>query len=198
VPALPSSVLEPLWVQIAALLPVRHIHHPLGCHRPRIHDRLVFDKLIQVLVFGCSYRRIADHTCSASTLRRRRDEWISTGVAEQLRLAVLGAYQRLLGLELENLAVDGCITKAPCGGQVAGPSPVDRRKQGLNRSIITDAGGIPLGAVPAAANRRDDGLLAATLDTLAVVGQGCPSGRWCTWTLAMTTRPAGRCWPSGA
>jgi hypothetical protein len=33
-------------------------------------DRVVFDKLIQVLVFGCGYRRIADHTCSATTLRR--------------------------------------------------------------------------------------------------------------------------------
>jgi hypothetical protein len=73
-------------------------------------------------------------------------------------------------LDLEHLAVDGCITKAPCGGQVAGPSPVDRGKQGLKRSVVTEADGIPLGAVPAAANRRDDGLLAATLDTLAVVG----------------------------
>ena len=60
-PALPSSVLEPLWVQIAALLPARPDTHPLGCHRPRIPDRIVFDKLIQVLVFGCGYRRIADH-----------------------------------------------------------------------------------------------------------------------------------------
>src|SRR4029450_13712033 len=85
---------------------------------------------------------------------------------ERRRLAVLGAYQRLFGLELEQLAVDGCITKAPCGGQVAGPSPVDRRKQGLKRSIVTDAGTIPLGSVPAPANRRDDSLLAATLDTL--------------------------------
>jgi transposase len=157
-----------LWVQVAALLPVRRVHHPLGCHRPRIPDRIVFDKLIQVLVFGCGYRRIADHTCSATTLRRRRDEWIHAGVVEHLRLAVLDAYQRLFGLDLDHLAVDGCITKAPCGGQVAGPSPVDRRKQGWKRSIVTDAGGIPLGAVPAAANRRDDGLLAATLDTLAV------------------------------
>jgi transposase len=103
VPALPSSVLEPLWVQIAALLPDRQVHHPLGCHRPRIPDRVVFDKLIQVLVFGCGYRRIADATCSATTLRRRRDEWISTGVANQLRLAVLGAYDRMLGLELGHL-----------------------------------------------------------------------------------------------
>jgi len=155
-----------LWVQFASLLPVRQVHHPLGCHRPRIPDRLVFDKLIQVLVFGCGYRRIADATCSATTLRRRRDEWISAGVVEQLRLAVLAAYHRLFGLDLEHLAVDGCITKAPCGGQVAGPSPVDRRKQGLKRSQVTDTDGVPLGVVAAAANRRDDGLLAATLDTL--------------------------------
>jgi hypothetical protein len=121
-------------------------------------------------VFGCGYRRIADHTCSATTLRRRRDEWIALGLAERVRLAVLAAYDRLLGLELAHLAVDGCITKAPCGGEVAGRSPVDRGKQGLKRSVVTEAGGIPLGAVPAAANRRDDGLLAATLDTVTALG----------------------------
>ena len=169
-PVLPSSVLEPLWVQVAALLPTRQVRHPLGCHRPRIADRVVFDKLIQVLVFGCGYRRIADHTCSATTLRRRRDEWISTGVAERLRLEVLAAYDQLFGLELEQLAVDGCITKAPCGGQTAGPSPVDRRKQGLKRSVAVEASGIPLATLPAPANHRDDGLLAATLDALEVVG----------------------------
>jgi transposase len=170
VPALPSSVLEPLWVQVAALLPARQIHHPLGCHRPRIPDRIVFDKLIQILVFGCGYRRIADRTCSATTLRRRRDEWISAGVAEQLRLLVLAAYDQLFGLELTHLAVDGCTTKAPCGGQVAGPSPVDRRKQGLKRSVATEAAGMPLAALPAPANHRDDGLLAATLDAIGAVG----------------------------
>jgi transposase len=170
VPALPSSVLEPLWVQVAGLLPTRQVRHPLGCHRPRIADRVVFDKLIQVLVFGCGYRRIADHTCSATTLRRRRDEWISTGVAERLRLEVLAAYDQLFGLELEQLAVDSCTTKAPCGGQTAGPSPVDRRKQGLKRSVAVEAAGIPLATLPAPANQRDDGLLAATLDALKVVG----------------------------
>jgi transposase len=166
VPALPPSVLEPLWDQFAALLPHRDDAHPLGCHRPRIPDRVVFDKLIQVLVFGCGYRRIADHTCSATTLRRRRDEWIALGLAEQVRLLALTAYDRLVGLDLERLAVDGCITKAPCGGQIAGPSPVDRRKQGLKHSVAVDAHGVPLGAVAAPANRRDDGPLSATLDTL--------------------------------
>jgi transposase len=53
VPALPSSILEPLWVQVSALLPIHQVDHPLGCHRPRIPDRVIFDKLIQLLVFGC-------------------------------------------------------------------------------------------------------------------------------------------------
>ena len=35
---------------------------------------------------------------------------------------------------------------------------------------MTDAHGIPLGVVPASANRRDDRLLAATLDTVTVIG----------------------------
>jgi hypothetical protein len=43
-------------------------------------------------------------------------------VAEQLRRAVLAAYDRLFGLEMEHLVVDGCITKALCGGQVTGPA----------------------------------------------------------------------------
>jgi transposase len=178
VPAIPSCILEPLWHQVAALLPTRQVHHPLGCHRPRIPDRIVFHKLVQVLVFGCGYRRIADHTCSATTLRRRRDEWITLGVAEQLRLAVLAAYDRLFGLETEHLAVDGCITRAPCGGEVAGRSPVDRGKQGLKRSIVTESGGIPLGAVPAAANRRDDGLLAAATVTHVSLACGHSLYRW--------------------
>src|SRR5215210_4482298 len=44
----------------SALLPQRETNHPLGCHRARIPDRVIFEKLVQVLVFGCAYRRIAD------------------------------------------------------------------------------------------------------------------------------------------
>jgi hypothetical protein len=43
------------------------------------------------------------------------------------------------------VAVDCCITKAPCGGEKAGASPVDRGKQGLKRSTMVDGEGIPLG-----------------------------------------------------
>ncbi len=68
---LPSSISEPLWDQFAALIPTRVDTHRLACHRPRIADRVVFDKLIQVLVLGAAYERIADATCSATAIRAR-------------------------------------------------------------------------------------------------------------------------------
>jgi len=50
VPALPSCLLDPLHEQFRALLPVRHVDHPLGCHRPRVPDEVVFDKFVEGLV----------------------------------------------------------------------------------------------------------------------------------------------------
>ena len=142
---------------------VKMSNDPLGCHRSRIPERVVFEKLVQVLVFGCAYERIADASCSESTLRRRRNEWIEFGVMDRLRQICLEAYDRLIGLELSEVAVDCCLTKAPCGGEKAGRSPVDRGKQGIKRSIAVDASGVPLGAVSAPANRHDSPLLVPTL-----------------------------------
>lgn len=129
-PAVPSSVIEPLWVQFAALIPEHVDTHPLGCHSPRIADRVVFDKLVEVLVHGASYERIADTSCSATTIPTRRDEWIAAGIFTRLEQICLEAYERIVGLDLEDVTVDGCIAKAPCGGQAAGRSPVDPGKAG--------------------------------------------------------------------
>jgi transposase len=173
VTVVPSWLLEPSWEQFSALLPVRPVYdpsHPLGCHRPRISDRVIFEKLVQVLRFGCAYESIADRTCSATTIRLRRDEWIKAGIFARLKAIARDAYDRLIGLLLADLAVDGCITKAPGGGQCAGPSPVDRRKLGMKRSLLTDGAGIPLGRVLAPANRHDSPLLAPTLDKLGDLG----------------------------
>ena len=175
-PALPPYIIEPIFEQFCALLPERKTDHPLGCHRRRIPERVVFEKLVQILVFGCAYDRIADGSCSESTLRRRRDEWIELGVMERLREISLDAYDRLIGLELADLAVDGCLTKAPCGGEKAGRSPVDRGKMGIKRSMAVDASGIPLGAVTAAANRHDSPLLVSTLETVSEALGALPEG----------------------
>ncbi len=131
---------------------------------------MVFEKLVQVLVFGCAYWRIADEGCSATTLRRRRDEWIELGVMDELEEMARKSYDRVVGLELSDVAVDCCITKAPCGGERAGKSPVDRGKWGLKRSMMVDACGIPLGALSAPANRHASPLLAPTLGALEALG----------------------------
>ena len=167
-PALQPYIIQPIFEQFCALLPERKVDHPLGCHRPRIPDHVVFEKLVQVLVFGCAYWRIADESCSATTLRRRRDEWIEIGVMEALEKLTREAYDQAIGLDLFDVAVDCCITKAPCGGEKAGKSPVDRAKRGLKRSMAVDAQGIPLGVVAAGANRHDSPLLAPTLEAVEV------------------------------
>ncbi len=67
---------------------------------------------------GCSWDvagRITD--TSESTLRRRRDEWLAAGVFEALVDEALSGYERIIGLELGDLVVDGSLHKAPSGGE---------------------------------------------------------------------------------
>lgn len=167
--AVPSSLIEPIWVEFAALLPVRPEFvptHPLGCHRRRVPDRVVFEHVLAALVHGSGYERIATAACSDRTIRRRLKDWARWGLATELHAICLAAFDKMIGLRLRDLCADGAITKAPCGGEKAGPSPVDRRKGGLKRSVAADATGVPLGLVAAGANRHDSPLLGPTLDRM--------------------------------
>jgi hypothetical protein len=178
VPVVAVCLLEPLWGQFSVLLPERPVvspTHPLGCHRRRIPDRVVFEHVIAALVHGSGYERIASPGCSDGTIRRRVKEWAAAGLSERVHTLALEAYDRMIGLELDDLAVDGCLTKAPGGGETAGRSPVDRGKQGLKRSIVTDGTGIPLDVVSAGANRHDSPLLGPTLAGLDKLQGGLPA-----------------------
>jgi hypothetical protein len=115
---LPASLIEPLRVEFAALIgsdarPEFSPTHPWGCHRRRIGDRVVFDHVIAALVHGSGYERIASPGCSDRTIRRRLAEWASLGVGKALLRIALAAYHRMIGLDLQDLSVDGAITKAP-------------------------------------------------------------------------------------
>ena len=190
-PVLPVCLFEPLWVQFSALLPERPRFaptHPLGCHRERIADRVVFEHVIAALVHGSGYERIASPGCSDGTIRRRLKEWAAAGLSEQVHTLALQAYDRMIGLELDDLAVDGCITKAPSGGEVAGRSPVDRGKGGLKRSVVTEGTGLPLHLVAAGANRHDAPLLEPTLAGLDKL-DGLPDAPTVHLDLAYNGRP---------
>ena len=184
-PAVPSCLFEPVWVEFCALLgggerPEFDPAHPLGCHRRRVPDRVVFEHVVAALVHGSGYERIATPGCSDRTIRRRLKAWAALGIGEQVHALALRAYDQMIGLELGDVAVDGCITKAPCGGECAGPSPVDRRKGGLKRSVASDGYGIPLGIASAGANRHDSPLLAPTLTAASQQLDGSlPADRTC-------------------
>jgi hypothetical protein len=82
---------------------------------------VLFDQLVQVLVFGCVYEPIPSRRCR----RRRRDEWIDLGVMAAME-HLLHVHHRLIGLELGDIAVDGCITKALRDAELAWPSSVEQ------------------------------------------------------------------------
>lgn len=48
--AVPLSIIEPIWHQFEVLIPPVVDVHLLRCHRSRVPDRIVLDKLVQILV----------------------------------------------------------------------------------------------------------------------------------------------------
>jgi transposase len=115
VPAVPSSLLEPVWVEFHTAIgedpPEFDPTHPLGCHRRRIPSRVVFEHLLDALVHGSGFERIATEACSDRTIRRRLKKWAKAGAAQRVHAIALAAYDQMIGLELEDIPVDGCITQ---------------------------------------------------------------------------------------
>jgi len=167
--ALSPKVVDAVWAAVEALIPERPAtNHPLGCHRPRIDDRLCFEAILFRLVTGCSWD-VAGRLGKGSetTLRNRRDEWIEAGVFDALVEQALAGYDKIIGLDLSEVSIDGSQHKAPFGGQGTGRNPTDRGKQGWKWSICTDRDGIPIGWAIDAANRHDTILLEPTLKAVA-------------------------------
>lgn len=172
--ALIPRVFDAVWQAVEGRVRERvSAPHPLGCHRGRVSDRTCFYGMVVRLVTGCSWRTAAllchEHV-SATTLRNRRTEWLSAGVYDALCEEALHAYDKIIGLDLSEVAVDGSLHKAPAGGEGTGKSPVDRAKLGWKWSVATDARGIPIGWVVDGANRHDSVLLEPTLATVAARG----------------------------
>ena len=107
---------------------------------------------------------------SETTLRNRRDEWLRAGVFDAVVEQALAGYDKIIGLDLSEVSIDGSQHKAPFGGQGTGRNPTDRGKQGWKWSICTDRDGIPIGWAIDGANRHDTVLLNPTLDTVTARG----------------------------
>jgi hypothetical protein len=135
--AFDPEVVDVIWRTVEPPLPQQVETHPLGCHRPRVPGRVCFRGILIRLVTA---RR-------GSTSRR-------------------SSIARIVGLDLDDVTVDGSLHKAPYGGEGTGPNPTDRVKLGWKWSVASERHGIPLGWAIDGAHRNDVRLLEPTLDTI--------------------------------
>ena len=155
---MPSSLLEPIWIQFAALL-------PSGPKSPRVIRGAATaagsptgscsSTSLPALVHGSGDQRISSTVlCSATTIRRRvPDCGAAWAWPTKLHRITLAAYDQMIGSAPRRPRRRRLPHQGPsCKSDKAGPSPVDRAKQGLKRSTCVDAKGVPLGI---ASGRRE-------------------------------------------
>jgi hypothetical protein len=97
---------------------------PLGCRKPRIAGRIIFEKLIQVLRFGCSYESIAGCACGATAIRERCDERIRQGTFAELKEIAREAYARSWASCWRSPASTGASPRRPAAASAPGAAPL--------------------------------------------------------------------------
>ncbi len=109
---------DDLWEGMKLLLPERPNTHRFGGGRPRADDRRCMEAILFVLRTGCQWKALdATRFVPGSTAHDRFQEWAEAGVFRALWEAGLLAYDDWRGIDWSWLALDGCQTKAPLGGE---------------------------------------------------------------------------------
>ena len=87
-----------------------------------------------------------------------------------MKTEAITAFDRIIGLDMSEVALDGSLHKAPYGGEGTGANPPDRAKLGWKWSVAVERHGIPIGWTIDGANRHDIRLLEPTIE--AIIGNG--------------------------
>lgn len=153
-----------LWAATEPLIP----QHTTG-GRPKKPDRQMFAAIFYVLTTGIQWNALPRCPGAGSTVHDRFQQWTRAGVFEALRTTGLIEFDTSVGLDWAWQSIDGCMTKAPLGGDATGPNPTDRGKQGTERHLLTEGHGLPVGLVVTGANRNDVTQVEAVLDARPVV-----------------------------
>ncbi|MFE7268798.1 IS5 family transposase [Streptomyces sp. NPDC057592] len=134
--------------------------NPLPC-RVRLSgegedDEAVFAAIIYVLVSGCAWRALPPcFGASKSTVHRRFVVWSRAGVWGRLHQRILQLLDGQDVTDLSRAVLDSAHIRAKKGGELAGPSPVDRGRPGSKMHVLSDANGLPLRVGLSAANTHD-------------------------------------------
>ena len=109
---------DELWEVMRTFIPLHINTHRFGGGRPRVPDRVCANAIFYVLRTGCQWKALdATQFCPGSTAHDRFQEWVATGVFFEMWKAGLLDYDCLHGIDWSWLSMDGCMTKAPLGGE---------------------------------------------------------------------------------
>lgn len=158
---------ESLWLAVEPLLP-QPKPRPRG-GRPPMPDRDAFFAIFYILRTGIQWKALPRSLGAASTVHDRFQAWRRAGVFERLWASGLVEFDTERGLDFEWQSIDGCMTKAPLGGEATGPNPTDRAKKGTKRHLLTEGHGLPIGLVVTGANRNDMTQVEAVFESMPIL-----------------------------
>src|SRR5215475_11562924 len=137
---------DELWELMELCIPPHVNTHRFGGGRPRTPDRVCANAIFYVLRTSCQWKALdATKFCPGSTAHDRFQEWVEAGVFFEFWKQGLLEYDCLKGIDWRWLSMDGCMTKAPLGGEKTGKNPTDRAKRGVKRSLLVEGHGLPIG-----------------------------------------------------
>lgn len=134
--------------------------------RPPISLENGLNGIFYLLKTGIQWQALPKCFGSKSAVNRLFKRLREAGFFKKLWHKELEKYDQIHGLNLEIQTSDCTHIKAPLGQEKTGESPVDRRKLGTKRSIITDEKGIVIGCALDRGNRHDSMLFEASIRSI--------------------------------
>ncbi len=149
--------MRPRAVELVARIIDQVENRPLGTGRPPMPTIKVVEALRFFVREGVQWRELratATRACG-STLRRRLEEWSGTAALRQVHAVLVRMVRSGPEAVPWDVVVDSCSVRAKRGGELTGPNPTDRGKLGTKYHVVVSTDGIPLAAIPSAANVHD-------------------------------------------
>ena len=148
-----KTIPDELWEQMERVLPPEKPPGTPG--RPPIPFRKVMNGILYVLRTGCQWNMVPERYSSGSTVHRRFQEWVQSGVFDEIVALLLAWYDEQHEIAWTWQSADTKLLPAPLGGEKTGPNPTDLGKSGTKRHVLVDGRGVPLALYLSAANRHD-------------------------------------------
>lgn len=125
------GVSDELWERVKPHVPERVNTHSCGGGRKPADPRRVFAAIYFVWRTGCQWRALdATGILPGSTAHANFQRWVVHGVFARLWGAALHQRTELKALDWSFVSIDGCMTKAPLGGEKNRAQPDRPREAG--------------------------------------------------------------------